>query len=119
MATALEMIAGGLALIVFGLICGEGHRLAIDTISRTSWLAFIYLIIFGSLIGFTTYIWLLNNTSLAVAGTYAYVNPLVALFLGCALGGEILTFRIIVAGIIILAAIALISKAEISAGSEA
>ncbi len=81
-------------------------------ISRTSWLALLYLIVFGSLIGFSAYVWLLRSAPLSLVSTYAYVNPVVAVVLGAIFIGESLTPRIVIAGSIILAAVALIVVAR-------
>ena len=81
-------------------------------ISRTSWVALLYLIVFGSLVGFSAYVWLLRSAPLSLVSTYAYVNPVVAVVLGAILVGEALTPRILVAGSIILAAVALIVVAR-------
>jgi drug/metabolite transporter (DMT)-like permease len=81
-------------------------------ISRTSWLALLYLIVFGSLIGFSAYVWLLRSAPLSLVSTYAYVNPVVAVVLGAIFIGESLTPRVVIAGSIILAAVALIVVAR-------
>jgi drug/metabolite transporter (DMT)-like permease len=81
-------------------------------ISRTSWLAVLYLIVFGSLVGFSAYVWLLRSAPLSLVSTYAYVNPVVAVVLGAIFIGEALTLRVLVAGTIILAAVALIVVAR-------
>src|SRR4029077_4187301 len=76
-------------------------------ISRTSWLALLYLIVFGSLVGFSAYVWLLRSAPLSLVSTYAYVNPIVAVILGAIIAGEVLTPRILSAGARLLAAVAL------------
>jgi drug/metabolite transporter (DMT)-like permease len=93
---------------VWSLATGELGRVYWQGISRTSWLALLYLIVFGSLVGFSAYVWLLRSAPLSLVSTYAYVNPVVAVVLGAILVGEALTPRILVAGTIILAAVALI-----------
>lgn len=79
-------------------------------VSLTSFLAFLYLIVFGSLIGFTAYIWLLTKTTSARVSTYAYVNPVVAVLLGWALAGEQLNLRTVIASIVIISAVVLITS---------
>ncbi|MDQ2978297.1 MAG: EamA family transporter [Acidobacteriota bacterium] len=107
---AMEMIAGGVLLWVCGLVLGEGARLQLATISLRSVLSLAYLIVFGSLIGFSAYIWLLKVTTPARVTTYAYVNPLVAVLLGWAVAGEALTLRIGIATAGIVGAVALIIR---------
>jgi len=93
LATAMEMIAGGLLLLLASLITGEPGRVRLDLVSARSAIAWLYLIVFGSLIAFTSYTWLLKKTTTAKVSTYAYVNPVVAMFLGWALAGSHLQFR--------------------------
>ncbi len=102
LSTGMEMIAGGALLLGAGGVVGEWGALAGAAFSTRSMLALGYLVAFGSLIGFTAYIWLLRNTTPARVATYAYVNPLVAVLLGWALAGEVLSWRIaLAAGIIV------------------
>ncbi|MET0461698.1 MAG: EamA family transporter [Chitinophagaceae bacterium] len=82
MKASFQMMAAGLASLTLGLAMGEHHRLDIDAVSTNSILALIYLVTFGSLIGYMAYVWLLSVRSPAIVGTYAYVNPVVAVFLG-------------------------------------
>lgn len=109
LATAMEMLAGGALLVFVGAMTGETGRLDLSAVSPRSIVAVAYLIMFGSLVGFTTYIWLLRVSTPARVSTYAYVNPVVALFLGWGLGGEPLTGRTLLAAATILAAVALIT----------
>lgn len=110
LAIAIEMIAGGTILWIFGLAFGEGARIHLAAISTRSVLALAYLIVFGSLIGFSAYIWLLKVTTPARVTTYAYVNPVVAVLLGWAFAGEALTVRIGLAALAIVGAVALIIR---------
>ena len=105
---AMEMVAGGLLLWIVGLLTGEGAALHLAGITRASWIALIYLVIFGSLLGFSAYVWLLKVTTPARASTYAFVNPVIAVLLGWLLAGEAVTPRIALAGGIIVAAVCLI-----------
>lgn len=107
LAAAMEMLAGGAMLAVLGFMTGEGRELHPAKIAFGSILAVLYLVVFGSLLGFTAYIWLLGVTSTARVSTYAYVNPLVAVFIGWAFAGEPLTPRTLVATGAIVAAVAL------------
>src|SRR5436190_8534832 len=109
MGIALQMLCGGLVLLLFGLAVGEGSRLHISAISNRSALAFLYLTLFGSLIAFSAYGWLIKNTTPARLSTYAYVNPVIAVFLGWTLGGEALTIGMLWAALIILAGVALLT----------
>jgi drug/metabolite transporter (DMT)-like permease len=78
-------------------------------VSTESWIAFFYLIVFGSFIGYTAYIWLVRNMAPAQTATYAFVNPLVAVALGWAIAGESITIRTAVAATVIIAAVGLIT----------
>ncbi|MFP5286373.1 MAG: EamA family transporter [Thermoanaerobaculia bacterium] len=108
LATGMEMLAGGALLMVIGLVTGEAGRLDLAGASLKSGLALGYLVVFGAL-GFTAYVWLLRVTSPALVSTYAYVNPVVAVFLGWALAGEPLTGRTLAAAAVILTGVALIT----------
>jgi drug/metabolite transporter (DMT)-like permease len=112
LATAMEMIAAGAIFLVISLIIGEPMRFDISHVSAKSLGGLIYLIAFGSLVAFTAYVWLLKVSTPAKVSTYAYVNPIVALFLGWALAGERLSALTAVASAIIIAAVALITTAR-------
>ena len=112
---AIEMLVGGLALAVVGIAVGELGRIDTTRFSRASLLGLLYLIVFGSWIGFSAYLWLLRVARTSLVSTYAYVNPVVAVFLGWLFLGEAVTVRTLVAGGIVVAAVALI----ISAGGAA
>jgi drug/metabolite transporter (DMT)-like permease len=107
-----QMLAGGLVLVVAAALMGEPARLDIAHASTRSLLGFAYLVTFGSLIGFTAYFYLLAHTTAAKAATYAYVNPVVAVFLGWALGHEAVTRRTVLAAAVILAGVATITIAR-------
>lgn len=100
--TAMEMFAGGFLLLLAGVLTGEIHRFEAATFSLRSILALAYLIFFGSFLGFTAYIWLLKVTTPAQASTYAFVNPVVAVLLGCLFAGEKFSFQSAVASAIIV-----------------
>ncbi len=116
--TALQMLCGGGLMFAVGLLLGEAGRFDPAAVSIRSWLSFAYLVTFGSLLAFTTYMWLLRVTRPSVISTYAYVNPLVAVFLGAALGGETLTAHVGLATAMILGAVALIALRRRSAKPE-
>jgi len=119
MSTGVQMIGGSLALLVVGVARGELAVLHPAQISAHSWEGWIYLVTFGSLLGFTAYIYLLQNVSPAKASTYAYVNPLVAVLLGWAIAGETVTARSLAAAAIILGGVAMISLSQNGTTSKA
>ena len=112
--TGMEMLGGGTLLMVVAALAGEFARLDLHRISAPSAAGLAYLVTFGSLIGFTSYIWLLDKVSAARLGTYAYVNPIVAVLLGWAIAGEKLSIRTGVAAAIVICAVALITIARTS-----
>jgi drug/metabolite transporter (DMT)-like permease len=114
LATAAEMLAGGALLLAAGAVTGEWRSLDPGGVTPASLAAAAYLVVFGSLAGFTAFVWLLRVTTPAVATSYAYVNPLVALFLGWVFLGEELTARTGVAAAVILAAVALITMGSVA-----
>jgi drug/metabolite transporter (DMT)-like permease len=116
--TGMEMVGGGVLLLVVGTLAGEFSRLDIHGISTASAFGLLYLITFGSLLGFTSYIWLLDKVSPARLGTYAYVNPIVAVLLGWAIAGERLSIRTGVAAAIVICAVALITTARSTAAGQ-
>jgi drug/metabolite transporter (DMT)-like permease len=107
--TAMEMLAGGACLAVAGLVAGEAGRLDLVGASAKSLLAVAYLVLFGSLVGFTAYVWLLRVTRPALVATYAYVNPVVAVLLGWAFAGEEISARTLLAAAIIVGGVVLIT----------
>jgi drug/metabolite transporter (DMT)-like permease len=104
----MEMLVGGAVLVAVGLVRGEGAQLDLSALSLRSAMAFVYLIVFGSIVAFTAYLWLLRATTPARAATYAYVNPVVAVFLGWALAGEPVRPLTLAATALIVTAVALI-----------
>jgi len=112
MATGAEMLTGGLALVVFSGLVGEWKGFDIAAVSTSSLIGLAYLITFGSMVGFVSYIWLLKNAPVSLVATYAYVNPLVAVFLGAWLANEALNARILVAALIIIGSVVLINQTK-------
>jgi len=110
-ATGMQMVAGGALLLLAGLARGELAALRVASISTASFVALGYLVVFGSLLAFSAYVWLLRAAPLTLVATYAYVNPVVAVLLGWTLLGEPVTPRMLAAGAIIVAAVALIASA--------
>lgn len=109
MGSGLQMLSGGLALTVGGLFLGEAGAFQPATVSTRSLLAMLYLIVVGSFVGFTAYSWLLRNAPPAQTATYAYVNPVVAVFLGWLLAEETLTPRMLLGAVVIVTAVAIIT----------
>ena len=107
--TGMAMLAGGAGLLLAATLTGEWGRLDLAAVSTRSLFGLVYLIVFGSLVGFAAYTWLLRVAPTPLVSTYAYVNPLVALLLGTLLAGEPLTPRVLVSALIIVSSIALIT----------
>lgn len=108
---SMQCLAGGVALWVGGFLTGEVRHFHFSAVSTRSWLAVAYLIVFGSGIGFTAYIYILKNSTAARVATYAFVNPVVALLLGWLFAAEVLTLRTLLAAIVILGAVILVITA--------
>ncbi len=106
----MQMLMGGGVLLFAGLLTGEWARFDLGAVSLRSWLGIAYLYVFGSLIGFTAYSWLLKNARPAAVATYAYVNPVVAVFLGWALASEPVTSRMLLGAGVIVGSVMLISS---------
>jgi drug/metabolite transporter (DMT)-like permease len=111
MTTGAEMLIGGFALMVTSFLGEEWSTFSLAQVSTDSWLALAYLIVFGSMIGFASYAWLLQNASISLVATYAYVNPLVAVFLGNWFANEPLTPRILSASAVIIGSIIFMNSA--------
>jgi drug/metabolite transporter (DMT)-like permease len=109
LAAALQMLSGGVVLLIVGTLAGEWSALDIGAVSLNSWLAFAYLVLFGALVAYTAYSWLLRNASPTAISTYAYVNPAIAGALGWAIAGETLTGQMMVGAAVIVASVALIT----------
>ena len=110
--TGIQMLAGGALLLLVAAGTGEFHGFAWQQVSPRSWIAFVYLTIFGAIVAYTAYVWLLRVAPTARVATYAYVNPVVAVFLGWAFAGEQLTARTLAAAAVILGAVALVTTAR-------
>ncbi len=130
MATAAQMICGGIGLLILGMAAGEIAGFDPTTVTSRALLAWAYLVVFGAIIAFTAYVYMLRVTTPAKASTYAYVNPVIAVLLGWALAGEPLNGRVLGAMLLIVPAVALImslsnrpvsgsSAADAPAGSSA
>jgi drug/metabolite transporter (DMT)-like permease len=112
MMTGSEMLAGSIPIFIVSLFLGEWNNFSLAQVSAQSWLALLYLIAFGSMIGFVSYVWLLQNAPVSLVATYAYVNPLVAVFLGNWFAQEPLTPRTLLAAGIIIGAVVVINSAR-------
>jgi len=110
-ATVWEMLAGGVALLAIGLARGELPG-DFGAASASSWVALGYLVVFGSIVAYSAYVWLLQNAPISLVSTYAYVNPVVAVFLGALILSEPVTGAIIAGGAIVVAGVALVVRAE-------
>jgi drug/metabolite transporter (DMT)-like permease len=106
--TGMEMLCGGLGCFAVGLATGEAGRLHLGEVPGRAWLAAAYLVVFGSLLAYTAYSWLLHNARLSLVTTYAYVNPLVAVALGTLLLDERFTLRTVLASATVVMGVALI-----------
>lgn len=107
--TAMQMLSGGGFLLLAGFVAGEAARFDASRISAASVASLLYLTVFGSLIGFSAYAWLLHKSTPARVATYAYVNPVIAVLLGWLVAGEPMNGRIALAAAIIVAGVAMIT----------
>ena len=109
MSAGAQMLAGGIQLFLLAAIAGEFSGFRLQDVSARAWFALMYLILAGSLIGFTAYVWLLHYESPTKVGTYAYVNPVVAVLLGYFLGGEAVGARTILGTLLIVVSVVTIT----------
>ena len=110
--TGMEMLAGGTGLIALSVLTREPQRFDVHTVSTVSIVGLLYLIVFGAILGFTAYTWLIKNAKPVAVGTYAYVNPVVAVFLGWLIAHEPVTTRTVIGAAIIIAAVAIITTMQ-------
>jgi drug/metabolite transporter (DMT)-like permease len=111
MAAAMSLLAGAVLLLLGAMVTGEAAIFEVAAVSLKSLLALAYLAIAGSLVAYSAYFWLLNRFPPTLIATHTYVNPLVALVLGWAIAGEVLTARFLFGGLVVIAAIALVGRA--------
>lgn len=109
MSSGAQMLAGGIFLMLTAAFLGEFKGFSIRAVSLGAWLALLYLIIAGSIIGFTAYVWLISHQSPTKVGTYAYVNPVVAVLVGYFFGGESLTARTVLGTLLVLVSVVVIT----------
>jgi drug/metabolite transporter (DMT)-like permease len=112
LSTAVQMFCGGLTLLAAGLVTGETSDVHADRFSLDSLLAFAYLILIGSLIAYTAYVWLLQNAPISRVATYAYVNPVIAIFLGWSIKSEHVTATMLVGAAVIICSVAATVRRE-------
>ena len=118
-ASAMQMLCGGLALAVVSVLAGELRGLdQVAAVAPKAWWSFAYLVLIGSLVGFSTFVWLMKNSTPARVSTYAYVNPVVAVFLGWLLIDEAVTGRTVGAAVLIVVGVILISWQKGRAGGK-
>jgi drug/metabolite transporter (DMT)-like permease len=110
MSSGAQMLAGGVMLLAISAALGEWRGFDLRVISGAAWIALVYLVFAGSIVGFTAYVWLLHHESPTKVGTYAYVNPVVAVIIGYFLGGEPLGARTVLGGIFVLASVVTITS---------
>ena len=108
--SALSLISGALLLLVAGTVAGEGRGFHFAGVSHRSWVALAYLIVFGSVIAFTAYNWLLEHYSPTLVATHTYVNPIVAVLLGWLLANEAVTLNVALAGAMVIGAVVLVDR---------
>ena len=109
MSSATQMLSGGIMLTITAAAMGEFHGFRVEAVSREAWLALAYLIVAGSIVGFTAYVWLLHHESPTRVGTYAYVNPVVAVIFGYFFGGEAVGPRTILGTLLVLVSVVVIT----------
>jgi drug/metabolite transporter (DMT)-like permease len=109
MSSGAQMLAGGILLTVAAATLGEFRNFHPAVVSRAVWLSLLYLIVAGSILGFTAYVWLIHHQSPTKVGTYAYVNPVVAVLLGYFLGGEALGVRTVLGTLFVLVSVVVIT----------
>jgi drug/metabolite transporter (DMT)-like permease len=119
MASSMQMLCGSVSMLLTGLILGEGREFHLASVSLHSWEAFAYLVTAGSIVAFPVYVWLLEHSTAALISTYAYVNPVVAVFLGWLILGEPLNPRIILAAAVIVGSVAIITIGKTKATARA
>ncbi len=121
MSSGAQMLAGGIFLALAAAALGEFRNFHPSSVSRGAWLSLLYLIVAGSIIGFTAYVWLIHHESPTKVGTYAYVNPVVAVLVGYFLGGEGLGVRTILGTLLVLISVVVITttRAKIPVATQA
>ena len=112
MSSGIQMLAGGVLLMLAAALLGEFRGFRVQSVSCDAWLALAYLIVAGSIVGFTAYVWLIHHESPTKVGTYAYVNPVVAVLVGYFLGGEAIGSRTVVGTLLVLVSVVVITTSR-------
>jgi drug/metabolite transporter (DMT)-like permease len=107
------MLAGGVLLALTSAALGEFRAFHLRSVSRGAWMALLYLIVAGSIVAFTAYVWLIHHESPTKVGTYAYVNPVVAVLVGYFLGGEALGARTMLGTLLVLISVVVIMATRV------
>jgi drug/metabolite transporter (DMT)-like permease len=110
--TFYEMLAGGSVLVLIGLVAGETKDVDFGAISGRSWLALAYLVLMGSVVAFSAYVWLLHHAPISLVATYAYVNPVIAVLLGALILNEPITAAVVAGGAVIVLGVVLVVSKE-------
>lgn len=108
--SALSLLAGSFMLLTVGTLAGEAHGFSLSSVSHRSWAALAYLIVFGSVITFSAYNWLLEHYSPTLVATHTYVNPIIAVLLGWLLAREPLTLNLGIAAAMVVGAVMLVDR---------
>ena len=108
--SALSLLAGSVMLITVGTLAGEAAHFTLGQVTERSWLAFGYLVVFGSVLTFTSYNWLMQHFSPTLVATHTYVNPVIAVLLGWLYGGETITVRVALAALMVVGAVVLVDR---------
>lgn len=119
MSSGAQMLAGGVLLSATSAMLGEFHHFHPADVSRGAWLALLYLIVAGSILAFTAYVWLIHHESPTKVGTYAYVNPVVAVLVGYFLGGEALDLRTLLGTLLVLVSVVVITTMRVKQAAPA
>jgi len=109
LASGMQMLSGGFVLMIVSVVTGEWKTFDYAAVSNVSWIALIYLIFIGALVAYTAYSWLMKNASPSAVSTYAYVNPVVAVFLGWGIAGESMTAQMLIGAAVIVGSVVLIT----------
>jgi drug/metabolite transporter (DMT)-like permease len=118
MSSSVQMLTGGFMLLLLAALFGDFNGFSVRAISPTVWIALVYLIFAGSIVAFTAYVWLLHHESPTKVGTYAYVNPVVAVLLGYFFGGESLGPRTVAGTLLVLVSVIVITTAPKASGAQ-
>jgi len=108
--SALSLLAGSVQLLLVGTALGEYRGFSLASVSTRSWLALAYLVVFGSVVAFTAYNWLLEHYSPTLVATHTYVNPIVAVLFGWFFAGEAVTFNVLLSAALVIGAVMLVDR---------